>query len=187
MVTRWTGLGVSILLLIMSGQSSPVIQHKWSMKEAVHLGLTRAKAWDSRAALISATSVDDRETEWNKGRDGRRSDWNLIYGVPNTDKSLIVSIRKHQIQEKEIRDTFYAEDSIQICEIVVNSPELVRKAIKKYHLKPGITWAEGYHFILFKSKGTPFFAVVGRDQENRHTKIYFHPKDGQYQGMSISK
>lgn len=181
------GWGGSFLLLIILGQSSPYGSSQLSLKEAVNLGWRHAAAWDPEAVLISASSVDDEYEEEGKGNNGRRRFWNLIFAVPEKDRSLILTIRDGQVQLKETKDVYQAAEGVQVHEIIVDSPQLVKRARDKYHLLPGVTWAEGYHFVLFKSENVLFAAVVGLNEKEQYTKIFFDPQDGSYLGMSITE
>lgn len=183
MAIKWLGWGGSFLLLFILGQSTPLDPDHLTLKGALNLGWSYASDWDPRAVLISATSVDDEEKDGVKGQDGRRRFWNLIYAVPEEKRSLILSIRNQKVQQIETGDLYQAEEGIEQSEIQVGSPWLVRKARTAYHLGPGTNWAEGYHFIVFKSGKTPFITVVGLNPKGKLTKIYFDPRDGRYLGM----
>ncbi len=186
-IKKWMGWGGSFLLLFILGQSTPSDPgQKQTLKEAVNLGWHHAIAWDSQAVLISVSSVDDEHDEGVKGNEGRRRFWNLIFAVAEQERSLILMIRDGKVQQKETQDVYRAAEGIQLNELIVDSPQLVKKARKEYHLLPGVTWAEGYHFVLFKSGNIPFTAVVGLNQREQYTKIYFDPRDGSYLGMTTT-
>lgn len=84
----------SILIVseIKSSESNEI-----TLKEAIEIGLNKAKnEWDIDAALFRATSIDD-EKEGSKGRDGKRRHWNLLFAVPETKKLLVITIHDKEI------------------------------------------------------------------------------------------
>lgn len=166
---------------------SPDHKSELTLKQAYQLGLHKAHSWNPHAQLVEITSVDDSEKNM-KGSKGTRNSWQLLFAVPHSDQASIVSIYKNKISQfKEIEETVQPNDIISPEQIIFDSVDLIQKAQTQYHLQPGQTsWAEGYHFILFKNEEKLFFTVVGRDQNNNFTKVYFDPITGRYLG-SVSK
>jgi hypothetical protein len=149
------------------------------------LGLKRALAWDKKAALIELTSVDI-EPRGSLGEGGKRSPWNLIFGVPETNQVLLVSIRDSKITNViTSQQTVTREEAINSQEVIADSTDVIEVARKRFGLKPGKNWAKGYHFLLLKSEGHVFLGVVGLNPEGKFTKIWFDAKTGKYLGMMI--
>lgn len=161
-------------------------EHELSLKEAYRLGLKRAKEWNQGAELVDMTSVDI-EPKGSKGVHGKRSPWNLLFGVPGTNQALILSVSEGKITEAiQVEQTIHADKVIRPREIVQDSTELIEKAKREFQLKPGVQWAEGYHFMLEKSDGIVFFAVVGLNYKDEFTKIYFDAQSGKVLGTVVT-
>jgi hypothetical protein len=173
------------LALCKEGVGIPA-EHELSLKEAYQLGLKKAKEWNPEAELVDMTSVDI-EPKGSKGEQGKRSPWNLMFGVPGTKQALILSVSEGKITEViQVVQTIHADKVIRPREIAQDSTELIEKAKREFQLKPGVHWAEGYHFMLEKSDGIVFFAVVGLNSKDEFTKIYFDAQSGKALGMVVT-
>lgn len=167
---------------------SPKSTNHLTLKQAYRIALTSAKQWDKRIRLSHATSIDDNGKA-TSGKDGTRENWNLIFIVPNTYKTLLVTIHGRKIISRKNFTTkgtaiTKASDLVQHpSEIRYDSPELVKKAIKMKKIDPSKGWANGYHFGLFQysKKKIPIVSVTGWNKKhNGLTKLYFNAKTGAY-------
>lgn len=147
-----------------------------TLKEAINIGLHRAKEWNVKATLTSVNSVDET-MGGSRGRTGKRFNWFVNFMVPVTDEHLIIGISEKKITVfKPIRQS--PDPSISYDEIKLDSPDVLQLAKDKYGLKQGKDWATGYHFTLVIIDGMPILTVVGNDRDNRFTRISFNAQNG---------
>ncbi|WJQ79477.1 hypothetical protein [Brevibacillus brevis] len=156
-----------------------------TLKEAYDIGLVKAKEWDSGAFLTHISTVD-RKIGNDLGSDGKRRSWNLTFEVPTKKKSLFISIDDNKIEKSISRNSTSQFNGITQEEIGIDSPQIASKAIQSFNLRPGENWAIGYHFTMFKQENQLFLTVVGRNEQNKFSKIYFNPKNGEYLGMQVN-
>ncbi|NOU88582.1 hypothetical protein GC102_22915 [Paenibacillus sp. LMG 31460] len=171
-------LTVIIILAINFIASRP---NEITLKEAYLLGLNKAKGWDPNAALIIMTSVDDKK-EGSKGSNGKRRNWNLIFGVPETNKQLIITINDKDIINSKSNEDIIMKKSmiVSLEDIKVDSPEALKQTLEKHPIEPGKDWAEGHHFGLYKieESGKTAETVTGFDN-GKFTKIALDASKGE--------
>lgn len=147
-----------------------------TLKEAINIGLQRAKEWNVNATLTSINSVDET-MGGSRGGTGKRFKWSMIFIVPGTDDYVLIGI-----SEKKIilfrPDKQTPGPTIPYDEIKLDSSDVLQLAKDKYGLKQGKDWATGYHFTLDSIDGTPILDVVGNDRDNRFTRISFNALNG---------
>lgn len=160
-----------------------------TLKEAVQLADQHAKKMDVNYQLLYVTSVDEEPNEetMHSGDEGKRRLWNLIFGVPHSNKGLTVRVengkvlRSHQVQETVQSEMVFRQQDIQW-----DSPAILKIAKTKYDLKPSQGFGKGYHFKVVKDQGVLFFGVSGWDSSGKAKTIYFNSENGEYLGMEIS-
>ncbi|MBA4495581.1 hypothetical protein ACFO25_15370 [Paenactinomyces guangxiensis] len=167
------------------------IQTEITLKEAVTKANAEAKKWNPLASLILITSADAFDPNIKgptEGKQGKRRMWNLIFGVPGTDQSLLVKIEENKISNvKEIQELVRPGEVVPLDQIAVDSPFLVEQAIQEFGMKPGVHFARGYHFELFSDNHRLFFSVEGLNQRNKRIRVFFNPNNGRYLGMEVEK
>jgi hypothetical protein len=147
-----------------------------TMKEAIDIGLQRAKEWNEKATLTKVNSVDET-MGGSRGETGKRFKWFMIFIVPGTEDYVLIGISEKKITVfnpgKQTPDP-----AIPYDEIKLDSADALQLAKDKYGLKQGKDWATGYHFILDSIDGTPILTVFGNDRDNRFTRISFNAQNG---------
>lgn len=148
-----------------------------TLKETIALGLTTAKKWDENAMFHRLTSSDESKGG-SRGDTGKRYDWNLFFIVPGTDKHLLIGISRGEIDLE--REVIGPKDAlpIELEDIQLDSPELLKIVKTKYDIYKGEDWATGYHFTLDNIGGKPIVTVVGIDKDKLFTKVNIDPKSG---------
>lgn len=169
------------IMYVHSNKSTPKETNgELTLKESIELGLDTAKKWNENATLYKLTSVDEK-LGGSRGDTGKRYTWSLFFKVPGTDKNLNVGILKGKIVvEDEIIESNH-EIPIELDDIQLDSPELLKIVKNKYALQKGEDWATGYHFTLniFDSYEGPTVTVIGIDNDKFFTKIDIDPKSGE--------
>ncbi|MEK4713794.1 WD40/YVTN/BNR-like repeat-containing protein [Sporosarcina sp. FSL K6-5500] len=151
-----------------------------TLKEAINLGLNRAKKWNENAYLVIVTSVDE-DMGGTRGATGKRYKWTLSFEASSTDQQLFVLISKGEISGvDEGKGASFGE--IKLDDIKFDSPDLVKFAQKKYGLQKGVDWATGYNFILNGENGKPTVTVLGNDKDSLFTRITFDARNGEIVG-----
>ncbi|MEH6908763.1 hypothetical protein, partial [Neobacillus drentensis] len=158
--------------------ASDVSNKELSLKEAINLGLDRAKKWNENASLSRVSSVDEK-MGGSRGGTGKRYKWHLNFMVPGTNKALLLGISKGEIstfqEYEEPNDGGYLKLDI----IKFDSPHLLKIAKQKYALQKGVDWATGYQFTLSRdNNGKPTVTIFGLDKDNLFTRINLDPKNG---------
>ncbi|MCH7321624.1 hypothetical protein LZ480_06920 [Solibacillus sp. MA9] len=148
-----------------------------TLKEAIHLGLDRAKKWNEHAYLTFLTSVDE-DMGGTRGETGKRYNWNLIFEAPGIEKQFFVLISKG-----EISGTYNGNGPslgvIKLEDIKFDSPDLVKIAKEIYGLRKSVDWATGYHFTFDGEKDKHTVKVLGIDKNSLFTGITFDAKKGE--------
>ncbi|WP_238881913.1 hypothetical protein [Clostridium sp. YIM B02551] len=67
---------------------------------------------------------------------------------------------------------------INPVDIKIDSTNLIEKAKKDFNLKPGISWANGYHFSLMNNGIQTFLTITGLTGNNQFTQIFYDSKTG---------
>ncbi|SOC44474.1 WD40/YVTN/BNR-like repeat-containing protein [Ureibacillus acetophenoni] len=148
-----------------------------TLKEAINIGLQRAKEWNEKATLTSINSVDET-MGGSRGEKGKRFNWFMIFIVPGTEDYVLIGISDKKITV--FRPSKQTPDpTIPLDEIKFDSSDVLQIAKDKYGLKQGKDWATGYHFMLDSIDGKPILTVVGNDYDNRFTRISFNAQNGE--------
>ncbi|WP_347790152.1 hypothetical protein [Solibacillus sp. CAU 1738] len=147
-----------------------------TLKEAIDIGLKRAKEWNVNAKLTSVNSVDDK-MGGSRGETGKRFNWFMNFIVPGTDDYVLIGISEKKITvfraNKQTPDPIIPYDDIKL-----DSSDVLQLAKDQYGLKQGEDWATGFNFTLDSIDGKPILTVFGNDQDNRFTRISFNAKNG---------
>ncbi|WP_313187901.1 WD40/YVTN/BNR-like repeat-containing protein [Lacrimispora sp.] len=148
-----------------------------TLKEAYNVAYKKVVEINDKALLYTMTSVDTEDTNNSKeGMKGKRRFWNLDFTAPNSEIHYIFEIRDRKIAKitNSMGELLDKDSLIESNEINLDSSEAIKISVNNYNLKPGISWAIGYHFTLNKYDGTPNLVVVGIDEENNFSQINFN-------------
>ncbi len=168
---------IFLVIVNLIGQEGIATDGEITLKEAIYLGVDRAKKWNENAYLTFLTSVDDTRGG-TRGATGKRYNWTLSFESPSTDQQIFVFISKGQVSgTHEGKGPSFGE--IKLDDIKFDSSQLVEIAKKKYDLQKGIDWATGYHFTLDVDDGKPTVTVLGNDRAKRFTRISFNAQNGE--------
>ncbi len=148
-----------------------------TLKEAIEIGLQRAKEWNVNATLTRINSVDETKGG-SRGDTGKRFIWSMFFIVPGTDDFALIGISEKKISMFR-PDKQSPDPTISYDEIKLDSSDVVQLAKDKYGLNPGKDWATGYHFTLDNIDGLPILTVLGNDRDSRFTRISFNAKNGE--------
>lgn len=108
------------------------------------------------------TSVDETNTYLAIGIKGKRSKWNFDFAIPDTKKHLLMTVNKGEITNcQEVVGPNRPECLIELDDIVMDSPALVKKAERAFQLSPSRGWAKGYHFVLNKKDNILYVSILG--------------------------
>lgn len=163
--------------------------------EAVKLANSSALLWNLNAQLLDITNID-LDTQENSipplGNNGKRKHWNVRFAVPDTNKLFLVTIHDGKIDQTndltmEGVSPYLKQELINLSDINHDSPQLIKKAIKKGGIHPGQDWAKGYNFMLSKDPetNTPLMLVIGWDSDNeKMVAVNFNANNGK---LLISK
>ena len=147
-----------------------------TLKEAINIGLKRAKEWNVKATLTTVNSVDET-MGGSRGGTGKRFKWFMNFVVPGTDDYVLIGISEKKITV--FRPSKQSQDpTIPNNEIKLDSSDVLQLAKDKYGLNPGKDWATGYHFTLDSIDGMPILTVIGNDRDSRFTRISFNAQNG---------
>ncbi|MGG1880700.1 hypothetical protein ABDI30_24500 [Paenibacillus cisolokensis] len=149
------------------------------------MGLPTAKEWNENAELYLITSIEETDLEKEKnytaGLDGKRRFWNMIFAVPGTSKSIIITIHDKEIVNKlEAMNEFSSRELVYMDDIHFDSTELVKKIEGSNSIVPGNTWIRGYHFNLSRSGDKTVLGIVGLNPNDdiKLSRISFDVKRG---------
>jgi len=67
-----------------------------TLKEAINIGLKRAKEWNVKATLTTVNSVDET-MGGSRGGTGKRFKWFMNFVVPGTDDYVLIGISEKKI------------------------------------------------------------------------------------------
>ena len=169
-------LVIFLVIVNLIGHEGIASDGEITLKEAIDIGLQRAKEWNVNATLTSVNSVDET-MGGSRGETGKRFKWLMIFIVPGTDDYVLIGISEKKITVFEPGKQTPGP-TIPYDEIKLDSPDVLQIAKDKYGLKQGKDWATGYHFTLDSIDGTPILTVVGNDRDNRFTRISFNAQNG---------
>ncbi|MET3574537.1 hypothetical protein ACFFIY_13685 [Bhargavaea ullalensis] len=148
-----------------------------SLREAINLGLRKARKWNEDAYLISATSVDET-MGGTRGTEGKRYKWTLCFESSSSDQQLFVGISKGEISgTQEGRGPSFGK--VNLGDIKFDSPYLLEIAKEQYNLQKGVDWATGYHFTLDNESGNPTVTVLGNDPDGLFARVSFDARNGE--------
>lgn len=98
----------------------------------------------------------------------------MIFGNSEKKQVLIINVKNGRVEMKHTSpENVENVELISPNQLTLDSPYMASQA-KLYKLKPGEVWAKGYHFTITKDEKGLFFAVVGLDEQNKFTKLYFN-------------
>ena len=170
-------LVVFLVFANLIGHEGIAADREITLKEAIDIGLERAKEWNVNATLTSVNSVDET-MGGSRGETGKRFKWTMIFIVPGTEDFVIIGISEKRIAlfraSKQTPGPIIPYDDIKL-----DSSDALRLAKDKYGLKQGIDWATGYNFTLDNIDGMPILTVVGNDRDNHFTQISFNAQNGE--------
>lgn len=169
-------LVIFLVFVNLIGSKGIASDREITLKEAINIGLQRAKEWNENATLSRVNSVDET-MGGSRGETGRRFNWYMFFVVPGTDDFVLIGISEKKITVfRPGKQT--PDPTIPYNEIKLDSSDVLQLAKDKYGLNPGKDWATGYHFTLDSVDGLPILTVFGNDQDNRFTRISFNAKNG---------
>lgn len=169
-------LVVFLVYLNLIGREGMASDGEITLKEAINIGLKRAKEWNVNATLTRVNSVDET-MGGSRGKTGKRFNWFMIFIVPGKDDYVLIGISEKKISV--FRPSKQTPDpTIPYDEIKFDSSDVLQLAKDKYGLKQGKNWATGYHFTLDSIDGKPILTVFGNDRNNRFTRISFNAQNG---------
>lgn len=160
-----------------------------SIKQAIELAYSSALKWNKKAQLLDAINIDlDKKSEKPIGGNGKRKNWNIAFGVPNTNKFFLVTIHNGKTDKlndltKKGDSPYLKKEFIQLKNINYDSPELLKKALEMGSIYPGKNWAKGYNFIISKDRerNITFISIIGWNSDQTKMKtVDFNVKTGEY-------
>ncbi len=158
-------------------KASSGVSIELSLKEAIKLGLNRAKSWNKNAYLASVTSVDEN-MGGTRGATGKRYRWTLTFETADTDQQLFVVISKGKISATH-KGYGAVYGKLNLDSIKLDSPDFIKIAKEKYDLQKGVDWATGYHFTLQNDNDKPTVVVLGNDKDMLFTRISIDARSGE--------
>lgn len=185
-----------LLMLVLVGSENVAAQDKveadkhqeLSIMQAIELAFPYASKWNNNAQIFLAINIDLDEPGESIGSNGKRKYWNVIFGVPSTNKSFLVTIHNGKMNQtvdltREGTTPISEKEFIQMKDIQYDSPELLKKALEIGNVYPGKDWAKGYNFMLVKDteRNIPLLLVIGwNNDESTMTAAGFNATTGEY-------
>lgn len=159
-----------------------------SIKQAIELAYQSALKWNENAQLLDAINIDLDKPGKGIGGNGKRKNWNISFGVPDTNKYFLVTIHDGKIDglndfTREGTSPYPKKEFIGIDDIKYDSPELLKKALEIGGVYPGKDWAKGYNFWLRKDIETniPLMLVIGWNKnQTKMNAAGFNVTTGEY-------
>lgn len=163
-------------------------QQELSIKQAIELANPSALKWNENAQLIDAINIDLDKPGKSIGSNGKRKHWNILFGVPETNKAFLVTIHDGKIDytndlTRDGTSSYPKKEFIQTNDIKYDSPELLQKALKMGNIYPGKDWAKGYNFMLIKDteRNVPLLLVIGwNSDQTKMEAAGFNASTGEY-------
>ncbi|WP_249365328.1 hypothetical protein [Cytobacillus citreus] len=120
------------------------------------------------------------------GSNGKRKYWNVQFAVPDTNLHFLVTIHEGEIDKttdltNKVNSPIPKEQFIKLSDINYDSPQLLKKAVKKGGVQPGKEWAKGYNFNLYKDPETNItqMVVIGWNSDyKKMAAISFNANNG---------
>lgn len=81
-------LVVFLVFVNLIGSEGSASDGEITLKEAINIGLQRAKEWNENAKLTSVNSVDEK-MGGSRGEKGKRFNWFIIFMVPGTEDYVL--------------------------------------------------------------------------------------------------
>ncbi|MFJ8090080.1 hypothetical protein ACIQ7N_17990 [Lysinibacillus sp. NPDC095746] len=163
-------------------------QQELSIKQAIELANPPALKWNKNAQLIDAINIDLDKRRKSIGSNGKRKHWNILFGVPETNKVFLVTIHDGKIDytndvTRDGTSPYPKKEFIQMKDIQYDSPELLQKALKIGGIYPGENWAKGYNFMLRKDieRNVTILLIIGWNSDQTKMKeMGFNASTGEY-------
>ena len=163
-------------------------QEELSIKRAIEKAYPLAMIWNKNAAILQAINIDSDKPVEGLGANGKRKNWNIIFGVPDTNYVFLITIQNGKINglndlTRKGTSPHSPNEFIKLDEIKYDSPELLQKALEMGDINPGKNWAKGYNFLLRKDteKDIPLLLVIGwNNDQTKMTSVDFNVKTGEY-------
>lgn len=168
---------MSILALFFLGvviYCQPAKSRFLSFEEAYTIASGEAREWDVDALLLYATSVDKLD-ETDELLNGKRKNWNFEFAIPGSKNHYAVEIESGEVtfQQQLSGQVLKKSDFVMDSEILHDSTYFLICAQKNYNLLPGGSWANGYHFVVFKLDTKPVMTVYGTSESGEIKKITY--------------
>lgn len=162
--------------------------HELSIKQAIELAYPSALKWNKNAQLLDAINIDLDKPKKGIGANGKRKNWNISFGVPNTNKHFLVTIHDGEIDglndlTTEGASPYPKKEFVVLDDIKYDSPELLKKGLEMGSIYPGKDWAKGYNFMLRKDTrtNTPVMLIIGWNRVQTEMKaVGFNVTTGEY-------
>lgn len=159
-----------------------------SIKQAIELAYPSALKWNENAQLLVAINIDIDKPGKGIGANGKRKNWNISFGVPDTNKYFLVTIHDGKIDglndlTTEGTSPYPKKEFVGAADIKYDSPELLKKALEMGSIYPGKDWAKGYNFMLRKDTVTniSLMLVIGWNSNQTEMKaVGFNVTTGEY-------
>ncbi|GIN41537.1 hypothetical protein M3589_24055 [Heyndrickxia oleronia] len=147
-------------------------ENNTTLLETINIANKEAKEWSKDAVLYSAHSEDTR-----KMVEKDHEKWNLIYGVPQTSKQLLITINHSNITQKINLQNESNDNYINVNDINIDSDEGIVLA-KKNGLLSGKGFINGYQISLEKNKNELNLSVYGVDKKGHFSQVVINAKKG---------
>ena len=159
-----------------------------SIKKAIELAYPSAVKWNENAQLLDAINIDLDKSGKGIGANGKRKNWNISFGVPDTNKYFLVTIHDGKIDglndlTTEGTTPYPKKEFVAFEDIKYDSPDLLKKALEMGSIYPGKDWAKGYNFFLKKDteKNISLLLVIGwNSNQTEMTSVGFNVTTGEY-------
>ncbi|MGX9134975.1 hypothetical protein ACWV26_11445 [Rummeliibacillus sp. JY-2-4R] len=156
--------------------------------EAVKLAYPFALKWDKDSQVLQAINIDLDKPGKLIGSNGKRKYWNILFGVPETNKEFLVTIHEGKIESTEDiggkgSSPHPVAAFIKFGDINYDSPQLLKKALELGEVHQGKDWAKGYNFMMIKDPETKItlILVIGWDADQKKmVAVYFNATNGEH-------
>lgn len=148
--------------------------------EAYNLGLELGGKFDKKAILLFMNSVDDENLS---GCNGKKGNWQGVFALPTVKRHMVFVIENGKLKSRRIIGSS-DELTIPHLEIKIDSNQIIKIAVEKYHLQPSPKddpFSHGYHFRLMRDENHIFLGVDGKIN-GLNAELLFNPKTGEYLG-----
>lgn len=165
---------IVVLLIGVVLYCQPAKSKYLTFKEAYAIASREAKSWNIDALLLYSTSVD-KLNETDELLNGKRKNWNFEFAIPESKSHYVVEIEAGNItfQQQLSGQVLKKVDLIVDSDILHDSTYFLISAQDNYNLLPGKSWANGYHFVVFKIDNKTTMTVYGTNDRGEIKKITF--------------